>query len=773
MRTLLTPFATIGQIKKSLLLILTLCLGSQSAWAFNAFYIEDIRVEGLQRISAGTVFNYLPVKTGEYFKNKDAANVIQALYKADFFSDIQLAQAGDVLIVKVVERPAIADIVFNGNDEIDTEDLMETLKSINFSSGRVFSRSVLDQVESELQREYYSRGFYSATVTSTITPQERNRVNVQIDVSEGQPAKIHQIKIVGNKAFDEKTLQSQFELGPRAFWEILGSSDQYSKQKLSGDLENLRTYYLDRGYLNFTTDSTQVSLTEDKKNIYITVNITEGELYTIDSVKLLGTLILPEEDLQRFITIKQGEVFSRKRITAITEALRSRLGDEGYTFANVNPVPEPLADKKNKIQLSFLIDPGKRIYVRRINFVGNSKTHDEVLRRELRQMESAGASTDKIKRSETRLRRLNYFEEVNVETVPVPDVVDQVDVNYTVLERPSGNLLAGVGFSQTQGLLFNASVSQENFLGTGKQFGVSFNNSRVNTVYSLNYLDPYFTVDGISQGMSVYYRETNAEEANLSRYALDVTGARLTYGFPINENDSIKFGINPEQIKVKTTALSAREVFDYIDKNGDSFQTIKLNVGWSRDTRDRALFPTKGMLQSVSAEVSVPISDDLEYYKLSIKHNWYLPLTRKYIFLFKGQIGYGDSYGNSDFPFFENYTAGGPRTVRGFKENTLGPRDSNNNTLGGGLKVVGNIEFIMPTPFATESKSVRLSTFIDVGNVYARQADFDAGELRYSAGVALNWLSPIGALSFSLAKPLNAKDDDNVQIFQFTVGTNF
>jgi len=747
---------------------------SSMVMALDTFQIEDIRLEGLERISAGTVFNYLPLKTGDQFDNKMSEQALKSLFKTGFFNDIRFGQDDNVLVIYFTERPAISEIVFEGNKEIEKDNLVKALKSIGFAEGRVFDRSILEKVELELQRQYFSLGRYAARIKSTVTDLSRNRVKIKIDISEGKAAAIKHIQMVGNEAFSDKELLDEFELSPTTFWSFFSSSDQYAKQKLAADLESLKSFYLDRGYLNFSIDSTQVSITPDKQDIYITVNLTEGKKYRITDIKLVGNLVVPEQELREKITIEKNSIFSRKQITASVEAVSERLGDDGYTFANVNPVPEPISPESTDVELTFFVDPGKRTYVRRINFAGNSKTRDEVLRREMRQMEGAWASTAKIKRSRERLDRLNFFEDVKVETTPVPDQPDQVDINYSVTERPSGNFMAGIGYSQTQGVLFNASVSQDNFLGSGNRVSVGFNTSKVQTLYSFSYYDPYFTIDGISQSFGMYYRKTDAEQANLSSYALDAFGGTLGYGIPISEHDSIRFGIEPEHLQVKSTTNSAKEIFDYIEKNGDTFSIFKLSSGWTHDTRNRILFPEGGVLQSLGGEIAFPLGGDkLKYYKLNGKLSWYHSLIKNYTLMLNADVGYGKAYGNTDFPFFENYVAGGPRSVRGYKENTLGPHDSNLRPFGGTLRTVGNVELFFPLPLAKESQRFRLSAFFDIGNVYARREDFDRSTLRSSAGVAAIWLSPLGMLSFSLAKPLNDKPDDETQIFQFTLGANF
>jgi len=754
------------------LIILGSVLLTPLVQAFEAFTVENIRIEGLRRISAGTVFNYLPTKVGDRFAIEDSAKAISALYQTGLFKDVRLAREDEVLIVTVEERPAISEISFDGNKNLETDELRMALKSVDFAEGRVFNQSLLEQVEQELQRQYFNLGKYAVKLQSTVTPLTRNRVRVHIDISEGATAKIHRINFVGNTTFDDEELSDQMSLSTTNWLSWITNDDQYSKQKLGADLESIRSYYLDRGYINFEIDSTQVSITPDRKDVYITVNVTEGEKYSISEVKLVGDLIVEEADLMDKITIFPGDTFSRKEIIASTEAVSDRIGDEGYAFANINPVPE-LNPDGNTVSLTFFVDPGRRAYVRRINFKGNHRTRDEVIRREMRQMESAWIATSKVKRSKERLERLGYFDEVNVETPLVPNSNDLVDINYSLVERPAGNLLAGVGYSQTQGVLFNASATQDNFLGTGKRVGVAFNNSRVNTIYSFSYLNPYVNVDGVSRGFKLFYRTTDAERANLSRYSTDVYGGSVNYGIPISEYNRIRLGGAYDHTQLETTDSSAQEVFDFIDENGNTYNSYRLTASWSRDTRNRAIFPDRGSLQSFSAEVAVPLSD-LEYYKLSYKHQWLYPLTKDFILMLKGDVAYGDGYGDiDDLPFFENFVAGGPRSVRGFEENTLGPLDSNDRALGGNLKTVGNLELILPVPFATNVRQFRMSAFVDFGNVYSAEEDFDVSEFRYSTGLSAIWISPLGALSFSLARPLKSEDGDQTQIFQFSIGTTF
>lgn len=744
---------------------------TQQVLAFEPFTVTDIRVEGLQRIAPGTVFSYLPIKTGESFDETRSVEAVRALFKTGFFKDVRIEHDQGVLVVVVQERPAISSIEITGNKDIESEPLLKSLKDIGFAEGRVFDRSLLDKVEQELQRQYFSRGKYGVKIVTTVNPLERNRVGINIDVSEGRAARIKKISIVGNKVFNDEALLDEFELSTPTLLSFYTGVDQYSKQKLSGDLESLRSYYLDRGYINFNIDSTQVSITPDKNDIYITINVTEGEQFRVKEVRLAGDLVVEPQVLFPLVDLNPGDVFSRKHVTETVSKISEKLGDQGYAFANVNTIPEVDQDTK-EVVVTFFVDPGKRVYVHRINMVGNTRTRDEVLRREMRQMEGGWFSTSAVERSKVRLDRLGYFEEVNVETPTVPGTNDQIDVNYSVTERPSGNLMVGLGYAQSSGLLFNASVTQDNFLGSGKRVGVSFNNSDVNTVYSFNYLNPYYTIDGISRGFGAFYRTTDASEANLANYTADTLGGNVSYGIPINEFDSVRLNVEYENLDLTTTTFSSQEIQDFITQNGNQFDTIKLTGGWSHDSRNKAIFPDRGSSQKATAEITIP-GMDLQYYKLGYEQQTYVPLTKSFTLLLNGEVGYGDGFGDFDnLPFFENYYAGGVRSVRGFKDNTLGPRDSLGDPLGGGFRMVGNMEVLFPPPFFTKSNSFRMSAFVDVGNVYASYDDFKAADLRYSTGVGATWLSPLGALSFSLAMPLNDKAGDDTQVFQFTIGTN-
>lgn len=762
-----------------LLQILVLLCVSSVAWAEN-FIIEDIRVEGLQRISAGTVFNFLPVKVGDEMTDNDARGIIRSLYKSKYFNDVQLEQQDNILVIKVQERPAISSIELVGNKDMDSGELLKSLRELGFGEGQVFEQAMLERVELELERQYFSRGKYGVAIESEVTPLSRNRVAIRITMAEGVVATISEINIVGNESFEQKELTSEFQTTTGTLLSFITKDNQYSRQKLSADLETLRSFYLDRGFVDFTVESTQVSISDDKKNMFITINISEGNKYKINEVRIAGNLIVPEQELFELVTINKNSVFSRKAITKSTENLTGRLGNEGYAFANVNAVPD-INREEQEVNLTFFVDPGRRAYVRRINISGNSKTRDEVLRREFRQQESAWISTEKVEQSKARVSRLGYFDNVNVETIPVSGVQDQVDLDFSVSETPSGSLSAGVGFSQSDGIIFNANVTQKNFLGSGKHIRFGFNNSSINTIYSFGYTNPFATVDGISQGFNAFYRKTDADEANIARYTLDAFGGDITYGIPISEENRINLGLGYEHTEVDLPSRASDRItryVDYLEREGNSFDTVTLNLGWSSDSRDNALLPSSGISQSLTAEVAIP-GPSLEYYKLRYKASAYRPISDSLTFAVRGEFGYGDAYGSTEeYPFFQNFYAGGIRSVRGFQANTLGVReitaDGDDEPLGGNLLVTGGAEIIFPVPFMEKSlKSFRLSAFTDFGNVYDVDQDFDAGLLRYSAGLSAIWISPFGAMTFSIAAPLNKEDGDETEAFQFSLGSTF
>jgi len=753
------------------LFLFVFCLLS-TAIAAEPFVVQDIKLEGLQRISAGTVFNYLPIKVGDRVDAKRTGDALRALYKTGFFRDVRIEKEGDSLVIFLHERPSIASVEFTGNKELSSEDLLASLEQEGFSQGRVFNRSTFDLVEQELRRTYFAVGKYGVKITSTITPLERNRVGISFDISEGAIATIKQINIVGNGVYDDDDLVDLFTLETTGFWSWITSSDQYSKQKLSADLETLRSHYLDNGYINFNIDSTQVSITPDKKDVYVTINITEGDQFRVSDIRMTGEILVPEKELFGLVVINHGDIFSRQKITETSTNISDWLGNEGYAFANINAVPE-IDDENKEVALTFFLDPGKRVYVRRINFKGNATTEDQVLRREMRQLEGAWISTGAIERSKERLQRLGYFEDINVETPAVPGTTDQVDVNFSVTEKSSGSLVVGAGFSQVAGISINLGLTQENFLGTGNRVSATFNNSDINRTFALGWRNPYITKDGVSLSTDIYLRKTNAGNANLADYDLDELGLRVGTGIPISEYNTIDLAITPQRTKFMPGPDPSTEVQDFADETGGEYVTYTLSAGWSNDSRDSFLLPSKGQLTSLVFDVATP-GGDLTYYKVNFQFQQLFALTRLFSVRFDTELGYGDGYGDTgDLPLTENYFAGGIRSVRAFEANTLGPRDSKGQPIGGDRKLTGTVELILPLPFIRDSKAFRITTFLDAGNVFGPGQQFDYRELRASAGISAIWISPFGPLTISFGYPLNDKPEDDIQNFQFTLGTTF
>ncbi len=758
-------------MRKTLLATLMACaVAVQSPLVVaDTFVIGDIRVEGLQRIAPGTVFNYLPVEVGDRLDARLSADAIRALYRTHFFDDVRLEREGDVLVVFVVERPAIDGIQITGNRAIKEDQLRDALRQIGLVDGRVYDPAMLERIERELQEQYFALGRYTARVTTTARPLQRNRVAIDIEIFEGAVARIREINLVGNQLFSDRQLLRGFESGPRSGFAFMSRRDQYSREKLAGDLENLRSWYLDRGYLNFSIDSTQVSLTPDRRHVYITINLTEGPRYTVDEVRLAGELVVDEAELRELITVQPGEVFSRRQVTESATRISDRLGSEGYAFANVNPVPD-LDEANHTATLTFYVDPSRRVYVRRVNISGNDKTRDEVIRREIRQMESAPLDTARVQLSRERLGRLGYFEDINVETPPVAGSSDEVDVEFQVREMPTGAIMAGIGYSQSQGVVFNAGLQQNNFMGTGKRVAINLDNSKVQTIYSLSYTDPYHTIDGVSRTLRGFYEKTDADEARIAAYTMDRYGAGVVYGLPISEFNTIRFGGEAARLTLKRATETPNHIIPYLGAH----RIFKLITGLSRDTRDRAIFPTRGLQQSADAEIAVPGSDE-QFYRLTLSHVQYLPVADRLTLALGGSLGYGRGFGSSSrLPPFEHFYAGGFDSVRGFRDHSLGPRDTDyDRPIGGDTRVLGSAELFFPAPFGNE-QSLRLSTFLDAGNVFnSDHGGFRASDIRYSTGVALNWLSPIGGLRFSFAVPMNDKSGDKKEQFQFSLGAQF
>lgn len=752
--------------------------------AGGSFVIKKIDVQGLQRISEGTVYSYLPLKEGETFVPVDSAKVITALYETGFFSNVDLLRDGDTLIVKVVERPVIGKIQVTGNKDLSKDNLMPALKDIGLVEGHVYDRSMLDSIEKSLQEQYFARGKYNARVDVNVEPQERNRVDVAITISEGRVAVIKEINIVGNNSFDTKELKKNLTLSTSSLFSFFTHSDQYSKPKLDASLENLLSFYMDRGYIKFHVDSAQVSITPDRLHVYITINVTEGPQYTVKGYSLVGELILPEDQLKSLVTLKEGDVFSRKDILETNKALVSELGDHGYYYAHVGTTPT-IDDEAKTVFINFDVQPGRLIYVRRINFFGDDRTNDSVLRRAMRQLEGGLLRTKNLTQSRWRMQQLTYIKAVNHSVERVPGENNQVDVQYQVTETPAASLNASIGYSQLDGIILSASVQQNNFIGTGNAVSLAFTRSKGYQNYALSYFNPYYTQEGVSRRISVYLHDTDPGHVNIGgSYTLTQFGTDISYGIPISEgigsqsNVSFGYGLSRTIMKLSTTQVPSTEVQDFVDKYGRAFHNIHLDAGWTYNGLNRAVFPTKGFRQSIGSSVFLPAdSNSIGYYKLAYSNVVFQPVTEHNILTAKASVGFGDSFiKSSELPFFANYYAGGPGSVRGYEGNTLGPLDSNGDPKGGNFTLSGSLGWIFPSPLNPDS--VRTMAFIDAGTVYSTYADRDDGgvnlsKMRFGAGFEIDWLSPMGPINFSYAWALNPSKSDNLQNFDFSIGTSF
>lgn len=852
------------------------------------FIIEDIRVEGLQRISAGSVFAILPVSVGERLSAALVRDSIRRLFESGNFEDVRIGREDNVLVITVAERPSISEINIEGNKAIETDSLLTGLKSSGLAQGQVFKRSTLEGIRLELQRQYVAQGRYDAEIEAEVVEQPRNRVDVNININEGTVAKIEHINIVGNSAFSTVELLDMFELGATNFWSFFTGNNKYSKEKLKGDLETLESHYLDRGYIKFNIESTQVSISPSRDAVYITINVSEGDVYTVNKVELSGDIIIPEEDMQALLLVKEGQHFSRRLITVTEEVMTQRLGNEGYTFAKVSGIPE-ITEEGRQVAVKFYVDPGNRTYVNRINFRGNTKTIDEVLRREMRQMEGAPAAAHKIEQSRVRLERLGFFKDVHVEMPEVPGREDLIDVNYAVEEQFSGSIGASIGYASGSGLLLGANLQQSNFLGSGKQIGIGVNTSKFQTLYRFSYLNPYYTEDGVSRGFSAYYRKNNYDELRVARYSTDTFGVNMSFGYPLSEIERLGFSLGYSHTEVTAGNYAVQEIkgsprlfdgidylgqefqslglgavdpdtglqlyvypgdplpFDpldygvltrspqgFLDEHGDTFDNFTITGTWTQSQLNRGRLADRGSSQSVSLELAVPGSD-LEYYKLIYEGQIFVPLTQKLTLRFHTELGFGDGFGStSRLPFFEHFYAGGFGSVRGYERNTLGPRSTNPrnyvfsqpliayddgttvdekvgivdvnssdlvyvldadgkimvNTLtydedpfGGNISVVGGVELLIPLPFIKDQRSLRTVFFVDAGQIYdtdcsaAQEAlgcsNVDFGELRYSAGFGLTWITAMGPLTFSLAKPFQYGPYDERKVFDFSLGFGY
>ncbi|MCL2020695.1 MAG: outer membrane protein assembly factor BamA [Betaproteobacteria bacterium] len=766
-------------MNKKLCAFLMAGLFSGAAFAFEPFVVRDIRVEGIQRTEAGTVFSYLPVRVGDTFDENQAAQAVKALFATGFFTDVRIEVDDGILVVALEERPAIARIDFSGMKEFEKDHILKAMKEMGLTETAIFDRSLLERAEQELKRQYMTRGKYGVKITTTTTPLERNRISINFDITEGGAAKIRSIRIVGADSFREKDLLKEFEQTTPGWLTWYTKSDQYSRQKLSADLEKLRSFYMDRGYLEFNVDSTQVNISPDKQSIYITVNVTEGERYRISSIKLAGELVLTEEEIRDLVPLAPGQVFSREALNETTKAIADKLSERGYAFANVNAAPE--IDKENRqVAFTIFVDPGRRVYVRRINVAGNTRTRDEVIRREIRQMEGGWYNAEQVRISRQRVDNLDYFTEVTVDTEPVSGTADQVDVNMTVTEKPTGNLMLGVGFSKEEKIILSGAVTQNNIFGSGKHLGIGVNTSKLNRNISLNYTNPYFTMDGVSQGVEIYHRtfKPTSSTINIGDYATTSTGGGLNFSYPLTEYQSIGVGIGIDRTKIKVYDRSPQRYIDFVDDYGKSNTSVPLTAWWSSNTRDSAVFPTKGVYQILSFEVAAPVGD-LKYWKSSYQYQQFFPLSKTFTLMLNGEIGVGGGYGSTELPFYKNFYAGGINSVRGYAPASLGPVDAkyHDERLGGNRKIIGNVELLWGLP--GYDRSMRMGVFLDAGQVYAKgksrhstKPDYD-DSIRMSTGISLSWISPIGPLKFSIAQPLNKKSGDDTETFQFQLGTAF
>lgn len=741
-----------------------------NAWAVDPFTVRDIRVEGLQRVEPGTVFASLPFRVGDQYNDEKGSAAIRALFGLGLFKDVRLEVTGNVLVVIVEERPTVADVDFSGAREFDKDTLKKALREIGLTEGRPYDQALADRAEQELKRQYINRSLYGAEVVTTVTPIERNRVNLNFTVTEGEPARIKDIRIVGNSAFTEGTLKGLFDLDTGGFLSWYTKSDRYSRAKLNADLETLRSYYLQRGYLEFRIDSTQVAISPNKQDITITVNITEGERFIVSGVKLEGNYLDKDDEFKSLVTIKPGEPYNADQLAATTKAFTDYFGNFGYAFAQVEARPE-IDRVNNRVAFVIVAAPSRRAYVRKINVAGNNRTRDEVVRREFRQFESSWYDGDKIKLSRDRVDRLGFFRDVNVETSDVPGAPDQVDLNVTVVEKPTGSLQLSAGFSSADRLGLGFSIKQENAFGSGNYLGVEVNTSKYNKTLAFNSVDPYFTADGISRTIDLYHRTSKPYEDQGGNYELVTSGAGLRFGVPFSEVDTIFFGASLERTQIKPGTNIPAAYLAYANQFGFTSYSLPLTLGWSRDDRDSAIAPTSGRYQRLGSELGV--AGDARYLRGNYQYQQYIPLNKQYTVAFNGELGWGKGLGGRPFPIFKNFYSGGLGSVRGFDQGTLGPRDVTGSSIGGPKKITLNTEVITPFPGAGNDRTLRMFGFVDVGNVYGENEKVDFGQLRASAGVGLSWISPIGPLRIAFAQPVRKFAGDRIQKLQFQIGTSF
>ena len=801
--------------------ILFFILITSNVHAFDPFTVSDIRIVGLQRVSTGSIFNVIPISVGDEINSRKSVDITKSLFLTEQFDDIQIGRDANTLIITVVERPSISAIEISGNKALKTEQLLESLDGVGIREGEVYKRSTLEKVKSELVRSYASNGKYGASVDILEIKKPRNTLEINVEIDEGQSAKIQKIRILGNEVFSDEELLDGFELKEGSFFSFISNDNQYSKEKLTGDLETLEAFYFNRGYLKFSVESSQVSLSRDKKSIFITFNIQEGDQYTIKDVNVIGDIPIDEKIYLPLVESQKGLIYSQAQITQIEEFFTRVLGNQGYAFAEVAGRPDINTDDQN-VELTFTVEPGKRTYTRKILFTGNDITQDHVLRREMRQFEGAWTSDDRIEAGKVRLERLGYFKEVNVETVPVAGTDDQIDVIYTVDEESTGSIGGNVGYSDF-GLQLGFSLSQQNFLGSGNTVGIGINKSIYSESYNFSYVNPYQTIDGVSLGANLYYRETDYGEYQVANYLANSYGLGFQFGYPISDTQRLGFNFTFDKTDIDVGTLPAREIWDFTNKEGTTFNTLTSSVSWSRVTLNRGMFPTDGASTAVSLSATLPVSD-INYYKLSLQQRYYQPLGfANLVFGFQGELGYLAPYGDTEEPpFFQNFYAGGPRSLRGFESNTLGPRSTQapcyefnyaegtcpnlidtdgdgeldtpylnpyantysrygNAPIGGNIKVEGSSQLIFRLPFIEDQRSMRSAFFFDFGNVFSDNCkeyqfncyEFDVGELRYSYGVGVTWITGFGPMSLAISKPTNAGRFERTEEFQFTVGNVF
>jgi len=754
-----------------LCVVLAAAISGMSAWAVEPFKLKDIRVEGLQRIESGTVFASLPFRVGDMYNDESGAAAIRALFALGLFKDVRLDAQGDVLVVIVEERPSISEVEWVGLKEFDKDVLVKALKEVGISEGRPFDKALADKAEQELKRQYITRSLYGAEVVTTVTPVDRNRVKLTFTVSEGGPSKIKEIRITGNQNFSEGTLKDQFNLDVGGWLSWYTKSDRYSRTKLNADLEALRSYYLSRGFLEFRIDSTQVAISPDKQDISVAINVTEGERFVVSGVKLEGNYLGKEDEFKALVKIGLGQPYNAETVAETNKAFTDYFGKFGFAFARVDARPE-IDRLTNRVTFVLIAEPSRRAYVRRINVAGNNRTRDEVVRREFRQLESAWYDGDKIKLSRDRIDRLGFFTEVNIETQEVPATTDQVDLTVNVIEKPTGSVSLGAGFSSTEKVALSFGIRQENAFGSGNYLATEVNTSRYNRTIVISTTDPYFTPEGISRTIDIFHRTTRPYLGDLNAYSLVNSGAGMRFGVPFSEIDTVYFGANLEQTSIRPGNNLPNAYVEYMQQFGYTSNSLPFTIGWARDGRDSALVPTRGILQRFNSDLSA--SGDARYVRTNYQIQQYTPLTKKYTLALNADLGWGQGLSNRPYPLFKNYFVGGLGSVRGFQQSTLGPSDSTNSLyLGGPKKIVLNAELMAPFPGAGNDRTLRLFAFTDVGRAFGENEKINLNELRSSIGVGLSWISPMGPLRFSYALPMKRQVADKIQRLQFQIGTSF